>query len=88
MLSNKWTFSLTSLVMLLAFGLICVVPTAVAHEDAKPTADLTADQKKVAEINNMKVWLSVDESIQDVSFDVGDSDPFRQNACEPCNSRD
>ena len=26
MLSNKWTFSLTSLVVLIAFGLICAVP--------------------------------------------------------------
>ena len=26
MLSNKWTFSLTSLVVLIAFGLVCVAP--------------------------------------------------------------
>ena len=71
MLSNKMTFSLKSLVILLAFGFICVVPTVVAHEDAKSTAELTAAQAAPAEINNMKVWLSVDESVQDVSSDEG-----------------
>ena len=34
MLSNKWTFSLTSLVVLIAFGLVCAVPSAFADGDA------------------------------------------------------
>ena len=32
MLSNKWTFSLTSLVVLLAFGLVCFAPSAMAGD--------------------------------------------------------
>ena len=38
MLSNKWTFSLTSLVVLIAFGLVYLAPSAFAdwgcEEDA------------------------------------------------------
>ena len=34
MLSNKWTFSLTSLVVLIAFGLVCAVPSVFADGDA------------------------------------------------------
>ena len=42
MLSNKWTFSLTSLVVLIAFGLVCAVPSAFADGDANVTHyDLT-----------------------------------------------
>ena len=37
MLSNKWTFSLTSLVVLLAFGLVCFAPSAFADGDVKKT---------------------------------------------------
>ena len=32
MLSNKWTFSLTSLVVLIAFGLVYFVPSVMAHD--------------------------------------------------------
>ena len=71
MLSEKLTFSLTSLVVLLAFGLFYVVPPVMAHEDDKPFVDLTADQQKDAEINNFAVTLSVDETVQDVSSDDG-----------------
>ena len=42
MLSNKWTFSLTSFVVLIAFGLVCFVPSVMADGDAKKTHfDLT-----------------------------------------------
>ena len=37
MLSNKWTFSLTSFVVLIAFGLVCFAPSAFADGDAKKT---------------------------------------------------
>ena len=37
MLSNKWTFSLTSLVVLIAFGLVYLAPSAMATGDAKKT---------------------------------------------------
>ena len=37
MLSNKWTFSLTSFVVLIAFGLVCFAPSAFADEAAKKT---------------------------------------------------
>ena len=37
MLSNKMTFSLTSLVVLIAFGLVCVVPSVFADKDPKKT---------------------------------------------------
>ena len=37
MLSNKWTFSLTSFVVLIAFGLVCFVPSVMADGDAKKT---------------------------------------------------
>ena len=37
MLSKKLTFSLTSLVVLLAFGLVCFAPSAFADGDVKKT---------------------------------------------------
>ena len=68
MLSNKMTFSLMSLVMLLAFGLVYVVPSVMAHDVADETA-LTAAE--IAASNAFHVKLSVDESVQDVSSDSG-----------------
>ena len=68
MLSNKMTFSLMSLVMLLAFGLVYVVPSVMAHDVADETA-LTAAE--IAASNVFHVKLSVDESVQDVSSDSG-----------------
>ena len=48
MLSNKWTFSLTSLVVLIAFGLVCFVPSVFADgrtdDNAGRLYDLTVDQ--------------------------------------------
>ena len=35
MLSNKWTFSLTSFVVLIAFGFVCFAPSAMADGDAE-----------------------------------------------------
>ena len=62
MLSNKWTFSLTSLVVLLAFGLVCFVPSVMADGDAKKTHfDLT-------------VKISAAESMIDVSHRGTDND--------------
>ena len=68
MLSNKWTFSLMSLVVLIAFGLAYVVSPVMAH-DVVDESELTADELKG--IPEWKVWLSVDESVQDVSSDEG-----------------
>ena len=68
MLSNKWTFSLMSLVVLIAFGLAYVVSPVMAH-DVVDESELTDDEKKG--IPEFKVWLSVDESVQDVSSDDG-----------------
>ena len=68
MLSNKWTFSLMSLVVLIAFGLAYVVSPVMAH-DVVDESELTADEIKG--LPEWKVWLSVDESVQDVSSDDG-----------------
>ena len=68
MLSNKWTFSLMSLVVLIAFGLAYVVSPVMAHDVVDESA-LTADEIKA--LPEFKVWLSVDESVQDVSSDDG-----------------
>ena len=68
MLSNKMTFSLASLLVLIAFGLAYVVPSVMAHdvvdEDVLTRAEVLAGR-------TVKVWLSVDESVQDVSSDDG-----------------
>ena len=62
MLSNKWTFSLTSFVVLIAFGLVCFVPSVMADGDAKKTHfDLT-------------VKISAAESMIDVSHRGTDND--------------
>ena len=55
MLSNKWTFSLTSFVVLIAFGLVCFVPSVMADGDAKKTHF------------DLKVSISAGESMIDVS---------------------
>ena len=68
MLSNKMTFSLVSLVMLLAFGLFYVVLSVMAHDVADETT-LTAAE--MTELDSLHVWFSVDESVQDVSSDEG-----------------
>ena len=64
MLSNKWTFSLTYLVMLIAVGFamgLMVTPDATAHEDAKVVVAGTAD---LATVNpdHPKPTLSVSEA--------------------------
>ena len=62
MLSNKWTFSLTSFVVLIAFGLVCFVPSVMADGDAKKTHfDLT-------------VKISAAESMIDVDHRGTDND--------------
>ena len=59
MLSNKMTFSLTSLVMLLAFGLVCFVPSVMADGDAKKTHI------------DLEVTIGAAESLMDVSAKDG-----------------
>ena len=59
MLSNKWTFSLTSFVVLIAFGLVCFVPSVFADEDANVTH------------HDLDVTISAAESMIDVSDKVG-----------------
>ena len=59
MLSNKWTFSLTSFVVLIAFGLVCFVPSVFADEDANVTH------------HDLDVVISAAESMIDVSDKVG-----------------
>ena len=49
MLSNKWTFSLTSLVVLIAFGLVCAVPSAFADGEV---------EKKVTPVYDIGVELA------------------------------
>ena len=67
MLSNKWTFSLTYLVMLIAIGFI-VTPGVVAHESAEI---VLADGAKI-KVNpaHPTVAISVSEA-DDVSFAEG-----------------
>ena len=62
MLSNKWTFSLTSFVVLIAFGLVCFVPSVMADGDAKKTHF------------DIDVKISAAESMIDVSHRGGDND--------------
>ena len=59
MLSNKMTFSLTCLVMLLAFGLACFVPSVMADGDAKKTHI------------DLEVTIGAAESLMDVSAKDG-----------------
>ena len=68
MLSNKWTFSLMSLVVLIAFGLAYVVSPVMAHDVVKESKLTDLEKEGLPEF---KVWLSVDESVQDVSSDDG-----------------
>ena len=65
---TKWTFSLTSLVVLIAFGLAYVASPVMAHDVVKESK-LTDPEKEG--LPEWKVWLSVDESVQDVSSDDG-----------------
>ena len=46
MLSNKWTFSLTSLVVLIAFGLICAVPFVSANDGDEAHVDKAGKKTK------------------------------------------
>ena len=59
MLFNKWTFSLMSLVVLIAFGLVSFAPSAFADGDAKKTHF------------DLKVTISEGESMIDVSAEEG-----------------
>ena len=65
---TKLTFSLTSFIVILAFGLAYVVSPVMAHDVADESALTAAETKALPEF---KVWLSVDESVQDVSSDDG-----------------
>ena len=62
MLSNKWTFSLTSLVVLIAFGLVCFVPSVMADGDAGAT------------LNDVTVTISAAEGMIDVDARGTDND--------------
>ena len=62
MLSNKWTFSLTYLVMLIAFGLVCFAPSVMADGDAGAT------------LNDVTVKISAAESMIDVDARGTDND--------------
>ena len=59
MLSKKLTFSLTSFVALIAFGLVCFVPSVFADEDVKKTHF------------DLDVSISAAESMIDVSDKAG-----------------
>ena len=59
MLSNKMTFSLASLVMLLAFGLVCFVPSVMADGGTKKTHI------------DLEVTIGAAESLMDVSAKDG-----------------
>ena len=59
MLSNKWTFSLTSFVVLIAFGLVCFAPSVFADGDANVTH------------HDLDVVISAAESMIDVSDKAG-----------------
>ena len=66
--SKKLTFSLTSLLVLIAFSFAYVVSPVMAH-DVADEATVTAAEMVAG--RTMKVWLSVDEAVQDVSSDDG-----------------
>ena len=59
MLSNKWTFSLTSFVVLIAFGLVYFAPSVFADGDAEKTH------------HDLDVVISAAESMIDVSDKAG-----------------
>ena len=65
---TKLTFSLTSFIVILAFGLAYVASPVMAHDVVKESK-LTDPEKEG--LPEWKVWLSVDESVQDVSSDEG-----------------
>ena len=54
MLSNKWTFSLTSLVVLIAFGLVCACRLFSQTRMPSRQYDLT-DVKIKVQLKDMKV---------------------------------
>ena len=62
MLSNKWTFSLMSLVVLIAFGLVYVVPSAMADGDI-PDAG--------RDFYDIGVTIAAGETMVDVSAEDG-----------------
>ena len=66
--SKKLTFSLTSLLVLIAFSFAYVVSPVMAH-DVADEAVVTAAEAVAG--RTMKVWLSIDEAVQDVSSDDG-----------------
>ena len=70
MLSNKWTFSLTSLVVLIAFGLMCAVPFASANDGDEAHVDSAGKKTKgtIGPHVDFGVTLSAAESMMDVSF--------------------
>ena len=70
MLSNKWTFSLTSLVVLIVFGLICAVPFVSANDGDEAHVDKAGVKTKgtVGTHVDFGVTLSAAESMMDVSF--------------------
>ena len=70
MLSNKWTFSLTSLVVLIAFGLICAVPFVSANDGDEAHVDKAGVKTKgtIGPHVDFGVTLSAAESMMDVSF--------------------
>ena len=72
---TKLTFSLTCLVMLLAFGLICFVPFASANDGDEAHVDKAGVKTKgtVGAHVDFSVTLSAAESMMDVSF-RGDGD--------------
>ena len=75
MLSNKWTFSLTSLVVLIAFGLICAVPFASANDGDEAHVDKAGAKTKgtIGPHVDFGVTLSAAETVMDVSY-RGDAD--------------
>ena len=66
--SKKLTFSLTSLLVLIAFSFAYVVSPVMAHDVVKESKLTDLEKEGIPEF---KVWLSVDESVQDVSSDDG-----------------
>ena len=70
MLSNKWTFSLTSLVVLIAFGLMCAVPFASANDGDEAHVDKAGAKTKgtIGPHVDFGVTLSAAETVMDVSY--------------------
>ena len=72
-LSKKLTFSLTSLVVLIAFGLICGVPSVVAHDGKDVHIQINPEEKKPSVTHthidgDFKATLIAAESMMDVSY--------------------